>query len=456
MIAAPSFEADELENSFPFDAGRRVRFAEHHGLLRHLLAGMMAEESRKRARRASAAQRFSDTVNALLANLIAAALNKADPDRFVAVTFNRNDHVGTSICCDTLRRCRDHLSRHKLIDTVSGFNRLDADGVGNFGRTTRLRPSSALRSMIDDLAQDEKKLTRPSEDLIRLNSPTSGAGPIPNDIERGRLLVEAVNRRLADAHIELAEPMSYPTVLRTIDDEGEDDSDAKRKRRYAGDTTAVALYRVFKGDWDSGGRLYGGWWMSLSRRLRPYLCIDGAPTVELDYASLHPRLLFARAGVPLDFDPYIVSIGTRSPSRDLGKRTFNRLLNRRANSRTRRLTLRAAPGDPALLPPGVTFRSYLSLLLRPLAPIQPMFGTGEGVRLQKEDSELAMAVIAAMENKGITVLPVHDSFIVTEDNQDILRTAMIDAFVSRHHAIPEIVSRGPAPPLAPFSPQPGP
>ena len=44
------------------------------------------------------------------------------------------------------------------------------------------------------------------------------------------------------------------------------------------------------------------------------------------------------------------------------------------------------------------------------------FGSDAGVRLMREDSDLANAAMLAMQREGITPLGVHDSFIVPETN----------------------------------------
>ncbi|MCF6112213.1 hypothetical protein [Mesorhizobium muleiense] len=44
------------------------------------------------------------------------------------------------------------------------------------------------------------------------------------------------------------------------------------------------------------GRLYGGFWESLPKRLRADLRINGEPIADLDFASMFPRLAYARVG----------------------------------------------------------------------------------------------------------------------------------------------------------------
>src|SRR5690606_24172590 len=99
------------------------------------------------------------------------------------------------------------------------------------------------------------------------------------------------------------------------------------------------------------------------------LTIDGEPTVELDYSRLHPTMLFARAEIELEFDPYIVPGINHPPLRDLGKRTFQRLINGKAKRDGIDISIRAAPGDVELLPSGMTFKAYLNLFKKRLEPV---------------------------------------------------------------------------------------
>lgn len=52
------------------------------------------------------------------------------------------------------------------------------------------------------------------------------------------------------------------------------------------------------------------------------------------------------------------------------------------------------------------------------------FGTGAGLRLQRRDSDLALDIITNMRKRGITALPVHDSFIAPKSNEIALRAEM--------------------------------
>ena len=52
------------------------------------------------------------------------------------------------------------------------------------------------------------------------------------------------------------------------------------------------------------------------------------------------------------------------------------------------------------------------------------FGTGAGLRLQRKDADLALAIITDLRQQGIPALPIHDSFIVAEGSKDKLLSSM--------------------------------
>ncbi len=193
-------------------------------------------------------------------------------------------------------------------------------------------------------------------------------------------------------------------------------------RMSSGDTGRLALYRSFKGDWQSGGRLYGGWWQTVPKRERPHLTIDGTPTIELDYARIQPSLLYAQRGLMLDHDPYLPPGFSGLEVREVGKGIFNRLLNGRPG------TLRAKAEDKALLGGAVDFKALVAAIVEVNRPIADAFGTGAAAKLQRIDSDILIEVLTRTTKAEVVALPIHDSLIVTVANEGLLRTAMAAAY----------------------------
>jgi len=66
--------------------------------------------------------------------------------------------------------------------------------------------------------------------------------------------------------------------------------------------------RVFNGglagNWERGGRFYGGWWQQIDKEERSKIYINDKPTLEVDFKAFHPNLLSNELGVTLPDDPY--------------------------------------------------------------------------------------------------------------------------------------------------------
>lgn len=179
---------------------------------------------------------------------------------------------------------------------------------------------------------------------------------------------------------------------------------------------ALSVRRLFcRGSFHCGGRLYGPW-QQIPSTLRPSITINGEPTVEPDFSSIHPRLAYAMAGRPLapGEDPYV----TGDFPRDHGKLAVLVSLNAPTTS--------AAVG--AIADELGMDRGYASRLLKAVKAKNPdiahMLGTDAGVILQRRDSDIALDVIEACHRDGIRVLPVHDSFIVPAKHADRTREIM--------------------------------
>ncbi len=211
------------------------------------------------------------------------------------------------------------------------------------------------------------------------------------------------------------------------------------------------LRRIFNGSFDRGGRFYaeGGSWQTLSKAERQQISIGGEPVIEIDYSAFHPVLAYAECGLPPPAEPY----GVPGFERDLVKIAFNILLNSSGRPGARHeiaskpamahallgvrrydheslvdFGRRLAAADPRYAQrASLTADQLIKALLEKHAPISAMFFTGAGARLQRRDSDIAEAVMAAMRRQGVAVLPIHDSFLAPASKAHLLEEAMIEA-----------------------------
>ncbi|KQI67603.1 hypothetical protein AN189_14930 [Loktanella sp. 3ANDIMAR09] len=203
----------------------------------------------------------------------------------------------------------------------------------------------------------------------------------------------------------------------------------ERTSAHSPDYTARTVYRVFNNsDWEQGGRFNGAWWIGCPSPLRPYIHIDGKRTVEVDYSGLHAAMLFAEAGLQIPNDPYerCLSKAIDTPEgkaeRKLVKLTFNALLNAKTVQHFGQV--KGYSEDLT----GREWDDFKKFIVSSFPEFKQHFGSGVGLRLQRKDSDLAERVMLKFAAMGYACLPVHDSFIVHHEMQDVLTDTMKAVF----------------------------
>lgn len=197
------------------------------------------------------------------------------------------------------------------------------------------------------------------------------------------------------------------------------------------------LSRIFNnGKFSNGGRLAWSPIQGMSKPIRSLVTLNGQQTSEIDFSCFHPSMLYHRAGLNVPPDPYIHCKG--SPLREVFKITFNSAIN--ASSRGEAIKavvseLRFKKIDLMKVVEGSSyFRRHRNLyssisdiydeLLAYHWPIQNTFGSGEGARLMRVESDIACEVLWHFTQKGIPVIPIHDSFIVPRLHAEALKQTM--------------------------------
>ncbi len=212
------------------------------------------------------------------------------------------------------------------------------------------------------------------------------------------------------------------------------------------------------------GRLHGGFWQNMPSDLRSFIYINNYQTVELDYSSMQPNILFSLVGAkPLYDDVYRVHpydetieefredlprfnrqlikdcfmllINSKDPKNRFISNILARLrkemeyaieywMDEDDNIKLEELYNRHAEWQSP------EFRQSLFISLqKSWEPIWDILGTDYNWRqLTKLDSDIAFKVIKNLTNLGIPVLSVHDSFIVQGNKVDILYDAMCGAY----------------------------
>lgn len=234
--------------------------------------------------------------------------------------------------------------------------------------------------------------------------------------------------------------------------------------KYNGEPIAkIEYFRSFSGDATSGGRLYvhGGGVQSVSQRVRnQLLTIQDESVVELDYSSNHPNILYEYAAqdnpvvkkiTGYNFKPYAANLGfvtvdqhmvtlhqieyklpEYDPVKNLAKKTLLVCLNAKGKQEAINSVSYAiskdrskSQGEKEFVGIGlVDTKRVVEALDDHNYIISDKFFIDKGVTLQYIDSEIAMKVIQYMIQSGESILSYHDSFIVRQSAEALLRHAM--------------------------------
>ena len=172
------------------------------------------------------------------------------------------------------------------------------------------------------------------------------------------------------------------------------------------------------------------------QRLDLKLLIDGVPrqVVEIDYANMHAVMAYTDAGIPITpGDQYEIE----GFDRTLVKRAFNVLLN----ATTTPKAVAALSEDLHINDYELWQHTGLATRLRketyPFAErvvaaikekhhqIRASFGSDCGAAFQRRDSDMAVRVMnRVIARTGRCPLPVHDSFLVADIDQEVLAFTM--------------------------------
>ena len=218
------------------------------------------------------------------------------------------------------------------------------------------------------------------------------------------------------------------------------------------------LRAIFNNEsWEEGGRLYavmtkfGVNYQDIPSDYRSTITIDGNPTIELDYGSLHISMLYAAEGVSIMTDAYditglsrafvkkaimvIINADDRTAALKSLENDAKIMLNRTLLSKKKQELCRAYRDCE-------NFDDALTIIEQRHAAIAKYFYTGYGIKLQNKDSLMALEILNKFATSDIPMLPVHDSFIVDQRQETPLRVVMEEVF-ERHNGGHKCVVKGP-------------
>jgi hypothetical protein len=369
-------------------------------------------QKRQRKRRAADQATFEATVTALVCDLAHVALT----GHTAGVAVPRSNQILGS------RSCYSHTALNKkLPDILDTLSRPELDflvqvrGSANpFGRgqQTLVFPSERLR---EHLQHHQVRLNdisgykeRPTIVLKAIKEDHRSKGLYKEyeeteTVRRYRHQVETINQWLAEADIDFDD-----TVLKTS---------------RAIDINERHLRRIFtRGSFESGARLFGGFWQELKKeeRLRG-LTIEGEPVTCLDYGQIGPRLLYGlERAYPLTEDLYSI------PGLEWCREGIKKLMNALLFSDG--VPSRKPQGTAKKLPKHQSVQELTEVLRHAHPAIAHHFGTQVGHHVQFLESEILVEVLLRLRDQGVIALPIHDAFVVSWSKKDLVRNVMMEVF----------------------------
>lgn len=301
-----------------------------------------------------------------------------------------------------LKAVRDQLEKAGLIEVRLGYYDIDHP---ERSKLTAITPTPKLVQLVQESGLSLGDVVRPPAVTTFLTEPDHDAGEMPQKVREQDRLIKRYNKWIGG--FTLHQPEGWTS-------------------------SRIHLVRLFKHDWTTGGRLYGGFWIDMPRGERATLLIDGEETCELDYKSLHPHILYAWSGWQLEFDPYVVP-GFEHVSREVGKKVFNRLIN----GKTTGLKFIKKDYQP-YLKSREELDAFVAAMMDRLSPIKHRFASQAWGRLQKEDSELALKVIERCMKEGIPVYPIHDGFRVRVRDKKQVERIMMEVYKANYGSCPSV------------------
>ena len=190
------------------------------------------------------------------------------------------------------------------------------------------------------------------------------------------------------------------------------------------DDSRVELKRIFNnGSFEKGGRLYGGFWISMKSDDLKEVTIDDEWVVALDYGQMAVRLAYSLANATVHFeDGYLIPNWEKA--RELTKKLINVMLNSTSSDEW------TVPKKLQKLYP------YREKIERDLItdirifhkPISKLFGKPNGMRFMFLESEILIDVLMELNGLGIVALPIHDGLLVKPSQQETAKKVMLKVF----------------------------
>lgn len=439
--------SNDYNYSRRFDVHKWSDYPQVKKLTQELYKELESNETRKKARTSKEAKRLERTLRVVLIDLFVAWTE--DKNLYLAYPrgsekySDKSRYANIYIKFKAMKNVTDFLCKAGYIDHALGHKFEKQEGrVSRMRATDKLRElfkKHAVRANHITVSKDKELILKKDENkqLIKYDD--------TNKTDAMRKNVQRINEHLSTFDINLHITNEQEAAIK---------KKLVEKRVKYGEISKLlnfssnTLHRVFNNDsFKEGGRFYGAWWHNIPSEFRQHITIDGMPTVELDFSTMHMTMLYAKVDEELEGDAYTLEGYTSEDfaSEDYGngdygvelRKGVKKLTNAMLNSKDGKIDSRKF--EDYAWPNGKKLNDVKNDILERHKPIAKYFNSGEGVKLQYLDSVVAEKVmLKVMERLNIgyhhrsVVLPVHDSFIIPIsllDKHDELMDIMKETFL---------------------------
>lgn len=202
--------------------------------------------------------------------------------------------------------------------------------------------------------------------------------------------------------------------------------------------------RVYRNNLKTGGRFYctgGVGWQNIKKDLRKSIRIDGEESIELDFQSMHPTMLYHAEEKPAPNDIYTIP-GIPDKYRPLIKIMMLIMLNAKSRKNAIGAFEKSVLDNEKLkgLYNDACKNNFSALVLnkhirKAHKPIKRHFYQKAWRTLQKEDSDIMQEILKTCCKEKILALPVHDSIIVPKQHTARCKQIMEETYL-KHMGFP--------------------
>ncbi len=170
------------------------------------------------------------------------------------------------------------------------------------------------------------------------------------------------------------------------------------------------------------------------------ILINGEPVVELDFSAIHVLLLYAHLGENFLDEGYDAYDDDRGFKRDVIKVVMMSAINAQEDDKADGDTKAIRATWDTLIKKhnakrkehDITSHQCLYDMLEEIKEKHPrikkFLGSGEGIKLMREDSDIAIEILRLHTKMNVPILSVHDSFIVPRYFEPFTRDIMNQAY----------------------------